>query len=187
MHRKSNQTGNLPQIVLTDADGFAAASHNGPTIVILAIERQDVEQCNIASALERLHVLTDNRQNVLQYRESLVFQVNGYDSDPRELSEIPEVRAYFARLTADWPHWLWFLARDFGCIVLLFALLCRVTIVHSNGKCGTAFANTDEVRETMMRLFDRGNALFDTYGISDDLAGESAESAAAEIFGRMVD
>jgi hypothetical protein len=44
--------------------------------------------------------------------ESLDIAVRGYDADIRELFEIPEVREYVSRLDAEFPYWLFFLAKD---------------------------------------------------------------------------
>lgn len=48
-------------LLLTNADGLA--SNTEPAFVVLVITRKEVESGSIASALERLHVLTDTREN----------------------------------------------------------------------------------------------------------------------------
>ena len=88
-----------PEIRVLDADGFAGNVE--PALVLLDITRREVEACNICSVMERLYVLTDSPENTRLYRDSLMFQVGGYDHDPRELAEIPEVRAFFAKLTKE--------------------------------------------------------------------------------------
>ncbi|KLR57302.1 chlororespiratory reduction 6 domain-containing protein [Diaphorobacter sp. J5-51] len=169
----------FPTIILTDSDGLA---HNTePTMLILQIERDDIEKGNIASTLEKLLIISDTRENALLYRESLVFQVQGYDHDKRELPEIPEVRAFFTKLNKAWPHWMWFLCRDIGAIALLLALLCKVKIHRQAGSYGTEFLHPNEIQRCMMDMFDRGNAMFRAYGISTQDAAESASSAVAEI------
>lgn len=39
---------------------------------------------------------------------SVTFCVSGYDDDPRELTEIPEVRLFFQRLHCVWPYFAFF-------------------------------------------------------------------------------
>ena len=39
---------------------------------------------------------------------SLVFCVEGYDGDPREVHIIPEVRKFYAAFHEAWPYWLYF-------------------------------------------------------------------------------
>jgi len=169
------------RVMLTDADGLA--NNSEPALIVLDITRREIESGNIASALERLHVLTDSAESVRRYRESLVFQIGGYDSDPRELPDIPEVRAFFRRLAAEWPHWLWFLHRGVGAIGLLLALLCDVRVVRGAGSYGTEFLNQAQLAAAVADLLDRGNALFATYGITAEEAAESADSAVAELLG----
>lgn len=172
--------GEPPSIILTDAEGLA---HNSDeALIVLDITRHEIESGNIASVLERLHVLTDSAENVRRYREALVFQVGGYDSDPRELPEIPEVRAFFRSLASEWPHWLWFLHRGVGAIGLLMALLCRVRIVRSSkGSFETEFESISELQGTLVDLLERGNALFAAYDISESEAADSATSAVDEL------
>jgi len=169
------------RVMLTDADGLA--NNSEPALIVLDITRREIESGNIASALERLHVLTDSAESVRRYRESLVFQIGGYDSDPRELPDIPEVRAFFRRLAAEWPHWMWFLHRGVGAVGLLLALLCDVRVVRGAGSYGTEFLNQAQLAAAVADLLDRGNALFATYGITAEEAAESADSAVAELLG----
>jgi hypothetical protein len=173
---------NNPRFTLTDADGLA--DNTDPAILVLDIRRRDIETGNIASALERLHVLTDSAEKMRLYRESLFFQVSGYDHDPREVPEIPEVRAFFRRLTAEWPHWLWFLHRGIGAISLLLTLLCKVRVVRGReGSFGTEFESMAELQNTLVDLFDRGNALFAAYAVTNLEAAESADSAVKDLLG----
>lgn len=171
-----------PRLIYTDADGLA--SSGDPALIVLDITRQEVERGNIASVLERLHVMTDSVENIHRYRETLVFQVGGYDGDSRELPEIPEVRTFFHDLIAEWPHWFWFLHRGVGAITLLMSLLCRVrTVRGAGGTFGTEFEDMGELQGTLGDLFDRGNALFDAYGVSDADVAESANSAVNDLLG----
>lgn len=120
------QNADEPIIKLTDADGFA---HNTEkAFVILEIARADVETRNIASVLERLYILTDSRENVIRYQNSLGLVFAGYDTDPRHLSQIPEVRNFMATLNSNWSHWMWFCVRFGGTIPLLLSLLCDVKL-----------------------------------------------------------
>ena len=43
---------------------------------------------------------------------SLVFCVEGYDHDPREIHSIPEVRKFYADFHEAWPYWLYFCNLD---------------------------------------------------------------------------
>jgi len=148
------------------------------------ITKEEVVSQNISSALERLHVMTDSKQNVLRYRERMAVVIEGYDHDARELAEVPEVRAYFKKLANAWPHWFWFLARGAGAVALVVSLLCTVKIHRKQGMVvGTEFLDLKEMCGVAMDLFARGNAMFDAYKIEESLAKASADSAMRELGG----
>lgn len=172
-----------PKLLTLDADGLAENSE--PAFVVLNISRREIESGNIAGALDRLLVLVDSARNVRLYRESLAFQVGGYDDDPREITEIPEVRAFFRRLSAQWPHWLWFLHREIGAVGLLLALLCDVRVLRDVDRrpCGTEFRDQLQLARAVADLLDRGNALFAAYDITETEASESVRTAASELLG----
>ena len=43
---------------------------------------------------------------------SLVFCVEGYDHDPREIHSIPEIRRFYTAFHGAWPYWLYFCNLD---------------------------------------------------------------------------
>lgn len=43
--------------------------------------------------------------DLLSYLDTFMFSVGGYDDDPRELFEIPEVRAFLCAFNRAWPYW----------------------------------------------------------------------------------
>lgn len=47
-------------------------------------------------------------ENMLVYQNKILWTVAGYDSDRRELHEIPEVCNYYAEVHRRWPAWLFF-------------------------------------------------------------------------------
>ncbi|MFC6281162.1 chlororespiratory reduction 6 domain-containing protein [Polaromonas aquatica] len=167
---------------MTNADGLA--SNTEPVLLILEIKRQSIESCNYASALESLMVMADSRENTLLYRESLALLITGYDADPRELPEIPEVREFFARLTNEWPHWLWFLSREQGTISLFMSLLCKIKVHRGHGQVGIEFTDKTDLNRHFGDLFDRSFPLFEAFDISPADAEASAHSAVNAIIGQ---
>lgn len=166
-------------IILTNSRGLE--QNTDPVVLLLAIDREDIESGNIGHSLEKLMIITDSRENALLYRESLVIQVCGYDSDPRELAEILEVRAFFEKLVQEWPHWLWYLARGMGCITLLMSLLTTVQIHRKPGSFGIEFTDRSQLHKRLLDLFARGNTMFHTFDISKKDAKESSETAVSDI------
>jgi hypothetical protein len=76
--------------------------------LILQASREEVEAGNISCSLLSLEKLL-KPENVKRLRGKLIFCVNGYKSDPRELHQIPEVRAWMQELDRHFPHWFYFM------------------------------------------------------------------------------
>lgn len=171
-----------PKLIKTDADGLAANTEHA--ILVLEISRHEIKAGNYTSSLERLMVMADSRESTLRYRESLFLMITGYDSDQRELSEIPEIRQFFARLTNEWPHWLWFLSREKGMISLFMSLLCKIKIHRANGSFGIEFIDESDLEKRLGDLLERGIALFDAFDISPAEAEASANSAINMLIGQ---
>lgn len=118
----------MPNIRYGSADDISV-DPDGPTFVLLEIARDNIEAGRVSSAL--VYALTDSREHLLAYHESISFSISGYDHDPRELPEIPEVRRFMSQLAQEWPHWIWFLLRGAGSIPLLMSLLCDVDVIRN--------------------------------------------------------
>lgn len=162
-----------------DADEFAQCSNDA--VVVLEISRREIEHCDFGSALERLHIMADTRENALRYRESMFLMVTGYDNDPRELCEVPEIRTFFSKLSDQWPHWIWFLNRDLAMVPLLMSFLCRVQVLHKPGAAGLRFVDGSELRARIAELHSRSAPFFSTFSIETEKVESSLRSAAAAL------
>jgi len=61
--------------------------------VVLMFSRRQVETCDITEPLQLLRRLTADRHTAMDFCGRMSLVVDGYQDDPRELFEIPEVRA----------------------------------------------------------------------------------------------
>lgn len=169
-----------PTIEFTAISADELSDIDEATVLVLQIPRDQIERQNISTTLEKLLVLTDNRQQALLRKESLMISVSGYDSDKREIFEIPEVRAFFKRLTAEWPYWLWFLARGARQIGLLMALICDIKIHRKGRQVGTAI-DEKQMTQALGDMLERSIPMFINFDISPDVANASADTAFAEL------
>ena len=78
------------------------------------------------------------------------FYFEGWDLDPRETQEIPEIRANFLEVTAEFPYWLHFVEKEGETLLHLFRLLCRCHSVRHDQEPGLGGWRFDDLRE-----FDR--------------------------------
>lgn len=89
--------------------------------VVLLISRREVEQADLASVLSRLRVFLATREDAWRYRGQMTLVVDGYNHDPRELVDIPEVRTLLRRLEVEWPYWAFFFNQVDDSIKLLLS------------------------------------------------------------------
>lgn len=102
-----------PKIQFIDADEIAQALDVGkPALIVLLIQRDHIERQMPQSTLDRLLRLSNTEAHFLAAAGQCEIMVEGYDHDPRELHEVPEVRRFFAHLSERWPYWWHFLGDD---------------------------------------------------------------------------
>lgn len=89
--------------------------------VVLLISRREIEQADLSSVLSRLKVFLATREDAWRYRGQMTLVVDGYNHDPRELVDIPEVRSLLRRLEAEWPYWAFFFNQVDDSIKLLLS------------------------------------------------------------------
>ena len=64
----------------------------------------------------------------------MVFCIQGYDDDPRELNSIPEVRQFYTAFHAAWPYWLYFCTLEEDTLkVMVTSCLQNLTAVTIDG------------------------------------------------------
>ena len=73
-------------------DPFLAKT--GVDWVGVVVSRQEVELLDISPALNVLRSLLFDAETVRMFQGRVGLSFHGYDSDPRELNQIPEVRQY---------------------------------------------------------------------------------------------
>jgi hypothetical protein len=68
-----------------------------------------------------------------------VFCIQGYDSDPREVHSIPEVRRFYSALHDAWPYWLYFCnLQTENLKIMMMCRLPSLTAMQMDGKSGVA-------------------------------------------------
>lgn len=90
----------------------------------IVIAREDIEKGDITDTLDLLNSILINRETILKFCGRVAVFVEGYDSDPRELFEIDEVRSFLSKLNDEFPYWFYFIVRDDGGSNLGFISRC---------------------------------------------------------------
>ena len=145
--------------------------------VALGIHREQIQAYDLESSLSFLRTLVPLRdpQYVWSWKCNLSVSVNGYDDDPRELYEIPEVRRYLQGLDQEWPFWFFFLTPP-SIQQVGMCLASAVTVAS-----GKAFIPPENFYRFMARGFGAVNHLFDHYGFPES-ENEALSGVVSQVF-----
>jgi hypothetical protein len=105
-----------------------------------------------------------------QLMGKMVFTVEGFDSDPREIEFIPEVRRFYQSFYLAWPYWLFFcsLAND----TLRSMTLCNLENLSMAQKEGQSIYKVEydiiELGQFLLRSFPSMNWCCERSDISED-------------------
>lgn len=133
--------------------------------VVFVISRQQVEALDLDEPLEFLHSLvpTAHPHHAWAYKGRLSLVIAGYETDPRELFEIPEVCRYLRALDEQWPFWLFFFNQlDDSIKLIALCLASSIEVVP-----GAAHIDPDGLRRFLERGFTAVNYLFESYGFPE--------------------
>ena len=131
--------------------------------VILMIGRAAVEQYDLGSVVNQLRLLSATREDCWLYRGQLSISFDGYDTDPRELIDIAEVRAFVIGLHGAWPYWAFFLNQLDHTINLWVACLCGDEFPGG----GQVQIDVQKLRELLVHGFEGMNELFLKHGFQE--------------------
>lgn len=135
-----------------------------PDLVIIGIGRDKVESNDISLALSTLTDLFAGPNTVrrLQGRVSILFE--GYDDDPREVYEIPEVRRFLGTLDRRFPYWLYFLTTIQNNLRVVTFCLVRVRVLGP----GQIWVDTDDLERFLLSHLSAMNTVFDRYSLGEE-------------------
>lgn len=102
-----------PSIFLVNGDSAAKFARHAD-IAVVQVSRQEIEKGAVGDLVDRLMVFTDDSALATKFMGKMVLMFDGYNSDPREVTQIPELVAFFIKATEQWPYWLHFLEYDYA-------------------------------------------------------------------------
>lgn len=140
-------------------------------LMVIAITRESVDTGDTAPLLEKLSLLSSSREAALKWEGKLTFYFDGWDQDPRETAEIPEIRTFFRKVTSAWPYWFHFSEKVGDTVMHVLRLLCRGRYVRGNrpGMVGWQFDDPHDVGRQMMRLFTGQNGMYDQFQLPETM------------------
>ena len=93
-------------------------------LVVIQIMHQSVMECDPSHMLKLLKKISSTRQQVVDFEGRITFLFDGWNDDPRETAEIPEIRAYFSALTEKFPYWMHYVEKADDTFMHVMRLLC---------------------------------------------------------------
>lgn len=135
-------------------------------VVILAIDRESSMRGEVAFAMSQMWPMVATAAALRENAHCLTMTFDGYDDDPRELYEVPEVRAYMRKLMDHCP-WLAFLLSkwDAGIFRILPALMCDAVNAARNATRVEVEVDAVATRHLAMRCIRGAGAHFQQLGI----------------------
>ena len=95
------------------------------------VERGDFSHFLSLYAADRLPA----GRRLREMMDCVVFCIEGYDDDPREIHSIPEIRRFYSAFHDAWPYWLYFCNLDAGTLkAMVFCCLPSLTAMNVDGR-----------------------------------------------------
>ena len=137
--------------------------------VIVVCDSAAITTGDISGVLTALKSLSSDRSSAMSAEGAVTLVFHGYDSDPRELEAIPEVRQWFAKLFEAWPYWSFFASRiDQTVPLVLTLLLPGESVAGEPGMAGWSF-DVDKLAPLLLELFCHQNELIERLEIGEDV------------------
>jgi hypothetical protein len=132
--------------------------------VILLISRGAVDTCDVERVFKHsIRFLMASREDVILYRQQVSIVFEGWDEDPRELVDVPEVRSFVKRMAARWPEWAYFFNQQDAIIHLWLSCL----VGKSFPGAGAVEIDVNLLKKELVNAFNGMNAMHLLHGLSE--------------------
>ncbi len=108
----------------------------GSDLILYQFSRSKVERVDFSHFLSLYspdHLPTGRRLRVMM--DSMVFAIEGWDDDSREIHTIPEIRRFYNAFHQAWPYWLYFCNLESDVLrAMLACCLTSLTTIQVDGQ-----------------------------------------------------
>lgn len=151
-------------------------------IIVLSIEHESIQRGEIAYAMTHMWPMVSTAAAMCEHAHCLTLAFQGYDHDPRELYEVPEVRAYVRKLMTHCPWLALLLSKwDSGIFQLLPALLGEAIKVSRSGTRASVEIDGREASQLAMRCIKGAGAHLEQLGLAQADADRLVNELVTEI------
>ena len=138
--------------------------------IVLQIHQEAIQNCNTSEYVDLLHGITDSLQSFESAFQRYVFLISGYDDDPRELYQIPEVVSFIKDLNSKLPFWLYFVnTSDKKFFSWMIACLCQAMSLDQDDETIYADFDADAYNDLIEYQFSNTLKLMTGLGMGESI------------------
>ena len=137
---------------------------------VLQISQEAIQNCDTSEYLSLLHGATGSLQSFEVAFQRYVFLISGYDDDPRELYQIPEVVSFIKDLNSKLPFWIYFVnTSDKRFFSWMIACLCQAMSLDQDEETIYADFNAEAYNDLIEYQFSNIVKLMSGLGMGESI------------------
>jgi hypothetical protein len=144
------------------------------------VHKEAILACEFKGIRGAIDRLSRNREALIKNRGTLEVLISGFDDDPREVYEIPEIRNWYSESIRIGIPWFYFLGNHFdgmGLNVLLLAYCDVVVKYKESGNTCVEIIDTKRVVQWLKQNFHNLNQFASDKNIPDEINMEMSQQA----------
>jgi len=154
---------------------------------VLQISQEAIQNCNTSEYVTQLHGITGSLQSLEVAFQRYVFLIYGYDDDPRELYQIPEVVSFIKGLNSKLPFCLYFVnTSDKKFFSWMIACLCQAMSLDQDEETIYADFNADAYNDLIEYQFSNIVKLMSGLGMGESIQEKVLKELSANLASLMV-
>ena len=155
--------------------------------IVLQISQEAIQNCDTSEYVAMLHGATGTLQSFTEAFQKYVFLISGYDDDPRELYQIPEVVSFIKDLNSKLPFWLYFVnTSDKKFFSWMIACLCQAMSLDQDDETIYADFNADAYNDLIEYQFSNIVKLMSGLGMGESIQEKVLKELSANLAALMV-
>jgi hypothetical protein len=144
--------------------------------LIFSVPHDDIRSGDTTRVLTPLQGFLENRNAVVGGRGRITLLFEGYDDDPRDVYDIPEIRRYAKALDEAFPYWFYFANLQGDTLKVLALCVCRIVKVS-----GFSTPQPDDLKQFLFSHIIALNQLCERFQLSDSVKQQVTNEALAYI------
>ena len=154
---------------------------------VLQIAQEAIQNCDTSEYVNMLHGATGTVQSFESVFQKYVLLISGYDDDPRELYQIPEVVSFIKDLNSKLPFWLYFVnTADKRFFSWMIACLCQAMSLDEDDQTIYADFNAEAYNDLIETQFSNIVKLMSGLGMGESTQEKVLKELSANLASLMV-